>query len=289
MFETFRRSYQIFRESLSVLRQDKEILIFPLLSGILTVLALGGLIFGGVITGFFARFSSSGDHYVQGNILGYTTLFVWYFVSWFIILFFNVAVVQCAKIRLDGGDPTAGDGFRAAAQHLSQIVVWALISASVGVILRMIAERSKLIGRIITGFLGGVWAIATYFIVPVMIFEKRGVKDSITQSTELVRKTWGESLVAAGGVGLFITLLAIPGVLLPIGGMMINIAASIVGFGFMILYWLALAVVSSALTSIYRTSLYLYATEGRTPPGFSEGFIKNAFKEKKGSRSLARA
>jgi len=287
MFGTFRRSYQIFRESLSVLKQDTELLIFPLLSGVFTILAFGGLIFGGVITGFFSRLANSGDHSLQANLLGYAALFVWYFISWFIVLFFNVAVIHCARIRLDGGDPTVGDGFRAAGEHLSQIVLWAAISATVGIILRMIAERSKLIGRIIAGFFGAVWAVATYFIVPVMIFEKRSMKDSIKQSTELIRRTWGESLVAAGGVGLFITLLAIPGLLLPIGGMFINVAAAIVGLGFMVLYWIVLAVISSALTSIYRTSLYLYATEGRVPPGFSDGFIRNAFAEKKGKGAIA--
>jgi len=188
MFNTISRSYHIFRESLWVLRQDKEILIFPVLSGIATILAFGGLVFGGYITGFFSRWAAQGDHSLQGNLLGYGALFVWYFVSWFIVLFFNVGVVQCAQIRLNGGDPTAADGFSAARANLGRIFVWALISATVGVILRLIAERAKIVGRLIAYFVGAAWSIATYFIVPVMIFEKRGVGDSLALVARSARR-----------------------------------------------------------------------------------------------------
>ncbi len=199
---TIRRSYAIFLESLRVLSKDKEILIFPLLSGIITIIAFVTMVFAGATSGLLREFQGG------NRVLGYVVLFVWYFVSWFIVLFFNVAVIECASIRLRGGDPTVADGFRASMQHLGRIVVWALISATIGVILRVIAERAKIVGKIISGLLGAVWSIATYFIVPVMIFEKRGIRDSVKQSTQLIAKTWGESLVAAGGIGAFIMLLA---------------------------------------------------------------------------------
>lgn len=277
MFSTIQRSYTIFRQSLSVLRQDKEILVFPLLSGIFTLVAMAGLVFGGVATGFFQRIVESGDRSLEANVLGYAALFVWYFVSWFIVLFFNVGVVACARIRLEGGDPTVADGFRAARENLKAIVVWALISATVGLILRMIAERSRLIGQLIAKFLGAAWAIATYFIVPVMIFEKRGAKESMTSSTQLISRTWGESLVAAAGVGIIIMLLGIGGLAFPIIGIFISPRAVAIGLGVMVLYWIILAILSSALTGIYRTGLYLYAREGKLSSGFGESLVQSAF------------
>jgi hypothetical protein len=280
MFATLRRSYLIFRQSLAILSQDKELLLFPLLSGIFTMLAFGSMVFGGVTTGLFEHLSKSGDRSIQGNLTGYALLFVWYFISWFIVIFFNVAVIHCAKMRLDGGDPTVADGFRAAAQHLPRIAMWALISASVGLILKVIAERGKLVGKIISGLLGAGWSIATYFIVPVMIFENRSLRDSVRQSTALISKTWGESLVAAGGIGAFAMLMAIPGLALPIIGMFISATAAIALLGTMVVYWIGLAVVSSALSAIFRTGLYLYAAEGRTPPGYDEDYVKNAFAPK---------
>ena len=270
----FRRSYAIFVESLRVLAKDKEILIFPVLSGIITIIAFVTIVFAGHSSGLLREFQAG------NRVLGYVVLFVWYFVSWFIVLFFNVAVIACASIRLRGGDPTIADGFRASMQHLGRIAVWALISATVGVILRVIAERAKLIGRIISGLLGAAWSIATYFIVPVMIFEGRSIGDSVKQSTQLVAKTWGESLIAAGGIGAFIMLLAVGGLALPIAAIFISPTAALVALGVMVVYWIALSIVSAALSGIFRTALYLYATEGRTPAGFTPEYVQNAFAAK---------
>ena len=289
MITALRRSYHIFRESLSVLMKDTELLIFPLLSGIFTILAFGGMAFGGYITGFFQRWAASGDHSLQGNIMGYAALFVWYFVSWFIVLFFNVAIIHCAKMRLDGGDPTVADGFRASMQHIGRIAAWALVSATVGIILRIIAERAKFVGALIARFLGAAWAIATYFIVPVMIFEKRSLKDSIGQSTQLIRKTWGESLIAAGGIGAFSMLLILPSFLMPIAGLLISTAAFLGGLLAMVIYWIGLAIVTSALGGIFRTALYLYAAEGRSPEGFNAEYVQNAFAPKGGKAALQTA
>src|SRR5207244_8602379 len=143
---------------LTVLSKDKEILIFPFLSGVITILAFATMIFGGVSTGFFERLSN--DRSLDANLLGYAGMFVWYFVSWFIVLFFNVAVIHCANIRLRGGDPTVADGFRASLQHIGRIAAWALVSATVGVILRFLADRANVIGKIIVGLLGAAWSIA---------------------------------------------------------------------------------------------------------------------------------
>jgi hypothetical protein len=286
MFTALRRSYHIFRESLSVLAKDKEILVFPLLSGIITMAVLGSMIFGGVVSGFFQRWEATGDHSLEGNLIGYAVLFVWYFVSWFIVLFFNVAVIHCAKIRLDGGDPTVADGFRASMQHIGRIAAWALISASVGLILRIIADRAKFLGKIISSILGAAWAVATYFIVPVMIFEKRSLRESVRQSIDLIKRTWGESLIAAGGIGAFTMLLILPSLAMPIVGLLIGVEAFLGGLLAMIVYCIALAIVSSALAGIFRTALYLYAAEGRTPEGFNPEYVEHAFAAKGGKAVL---
>src|ERR1700719_1111575 len=273
---TIRRSYAIFMESLRILGKDKEILIFPLLSGLITIVAFATMVFAGMTSGLFREFQAG------NRVVSYAVLFVWYFVSWFIVLFFNVAVIQCASIRLRGGDPTIADGFSASMQHLGRIAAWALISATVGIILRVIADRAKIVGKIVVGLVGAVWSIATYFIVPVMIFEGRSIGDSVKQSTQLIKKTWGESLIAAGGIGAFIMLLAVGGLILPIAAMFISATAALIALGVMVIYWIALSVVSAALSGIFRTALYLYAAEGRTPEGFTPDYVQNAFKVKSG-------
>lgn len=286
MGNVFSRSFHIFKESLAVLRQDTEILIFPVLSGIFTMIAMAGMIYAGVITGFFARLGDGSE--LESNVLGYSGLFLWYFVSWFIVIFFNVAVIHCARMRFEGSDPTVGDGFRASTSHLGRIAAWALVAATVGLVIRIASDRAKFIGKIVASIAGAAWAIATFFIVPVIIFEKKSIKDSIKQSAELVKKTWGESLVSAGGVGLFMMMLGAAGLILPLAGMFISVQAAVIGLGIMAFYWLGLMVVSSALTGIFRAGLYLYATEGKLPKGFSPAYVQGAFGAPKGKGAPAR-
>lgn len=282
MFEALRRSYQIFRQSLTILAKDKELLVFPLLSGIVTIVAFIAVVAGGVSSGFFTRMMEN-DRSLQSNALGYFAMFLWYFVSWFVVLFFNVAIVHCARMRLEGGDPTIADGFRASLEHVNRILLWAFISASVGIILRIIADRAKLVGRIIASLMGAAWSIATYFIVPVMIFERRTLRESLSQSTSLIAKTWGESLLAAAGIGAFTMLLGLAGLALPIAGLLIDARVALAGLLLAIAWWILLAIISSALGSIFRTALYMYASTGQSPSGYSSDFVQNAFVAKKGS------
>src|SRR5437868_15435631 len=107
---TIRRSYAIFVESLRILAKDKEILIFPFLSGVITIVAFLTMVVAGHNSGLLQEFQAG------NRLLGYVVLFVWYLVSWFIVLFFNVAVLQCASIRLRGRHPTVAGGFTASVQ-----------------------------------------------------------------------------------------------------------------------------------------------------------------------------
>ncbi len=272
------RSFEIFKASLEVLKKDKEILLFPILSGTFTVVAFLLLAFGGWVTGFFAAIAREEGLDQSAQVLGYAALFVWYFVSWFIVLFFNTALVACARIRMEGGDPVTADGFKAAMDNLGAIAMWAAVSATVGVILQVIADRMKGLGDILKGLLGAAWSIATFFIVPVLIFEKRSLGESIKQSTRLVKATWGEALTAHVGVGLVSFLISIPAVAFPIlGGVLFDGIGVVVGLGIMILWWLGVAILSAALTGIFRTGLYLYATKGEVPSGLPAGLVKGAF------------
>lgn len=279
---TIRRSYALFTESLKVLAKDKELLVFPVLSGLITIVAFLSMVVAGVTSGIMENFRDN-----ENEPLAYAILFVWYFVSWFIVLFFNVAIVHCASIRLRGGDPTVADGFRAATQHLGRIAAWALISATVGLIVRFISDKSNILGKIIIGLVGAAWSIATYFIVPVMIFEHRSLRDSVKQSTRLIAKTWGEAVVSGVSIGLFSMLLALAGLVIPVAAFFISATAGLIALALLGVYWLALAIVTAALSGIFRTALYLYATEGRTPDGFSPEYVQNAFKPKGARRALA--
>lgn len=274
MVEVFEKSFRLVRECFSVLKKDKELLWFPILSGVVSIIIFVSFLIPLLLSGLI------------GTWVFYGTLFLFYILSYGVVIFFNAALIACAKIRLSGGDPKVRDGMKVAVQRFARIIEWAVVSATVGIILRALSDRSRGIGRIIIGVLGMVWSIVTYFVLPVMIFEDVGVGKAIKRSVELLRKTWGENLIGTISIGVFFFLLAIPGFLAIVGAFFILIfqeqllLAGVI-FAIAILYFLLLAVVNASLNSIFVTALYMYADSGKVPSAFSPELIKNAFDKKK--------
>src|SRR5206468_674804 len=98
-----------------------------------------------------------------------------------------------------------------------QILAWALVSATVGVLLRAI-ESNRQVGRFVSMILGTAWTIITYFVVPVLVVEKTGPFKAVGRSIELLKKTWGEALIGNFGLGFFEFLVVLPGILILIVG-----------------------------------------------------------------------
>src|SRR5581483_11173043 len=109
-------------------------------------------------------------------------------------------------------------GFRAAMARLPQIFAWALVSATVGVLLKVIENAHERVGAIIADLLGLAWSIMTFFVVPVLVVERVGPVDAVKRSISLLRETWGEALVGRAGLGFILFLLALPLILVAIVG-----------------------------------------------------------------------
>ena len=266
-FERLRIGWQLTKVSLSILRREKGLIVLPFLS-LLTTGVAWILFFIGIF--FFAPTPTN----PFGSVFFYAGLAVVYFVTFFVSIYFNAAVMGAAMIRLNGGDPTISDGLKVANENLRRIAGWALLSATVGLILRAIAERAGIIGRIIAGFAGAAWGVITYLVVPVLIFEKVGPWAAVKRSGSLLRKTWGEAMGGYFSLGAIFILLALPGLLLLIGGVAIGgIAGLLVGAGIAVVYWLILGLLGAAAQSILVTALYRYATTGKLGFGFPEGLL----------------
>jgi hypothetical protein len=193
-----------------------------------------------------------------------------------VITFFNAAIVGSAVIRLSGGDPTFGDGLRTATSRLPQILAWAALAATVGLVLRAIEERSEKIGQLVAGLMGAAWSIATFLVVPVLVVEQLGPIDALKKSTSLLRKTWGDQLVSGAAFGLIFFLLALPGFGLMFAGFLAGVKVGLVGLVLGGLYLLLLALVHSALQAIFEAAVYLYAEKGAAPELFGQELLSGA-------------
>src|SRR5216117_2750121 len=266
-FERLRIGWQLTKVSLGILRKEKGLIVLPFLSLLLTGAAW--LVFLISIFSFTATPTNP-----FGYWLFYVGLAIVYYVTFFVSIYFNAAVMGAAMIRLNGGDPTISDGLKVARQNIRRIAGWALVTATVGLILRAIAERFGFIGRIIAGIAGAAWGIVTYLVVPVLIFEKIGPWAAVKRSGSLLRQTWGE---AAGGylsLGGIIVLLALPALLAPLLGFLLGgVIGLVVGLGIAVVYWLILGLVGSAAQSILVTALYRYATTGKLGFGFPQDLL----------------
>ena len=283
MFQRLSNSWELVKASAAVLRSDKELVIFPIVSAVGSVIVLATFAIPMFLAGMFDSMYVDGKGFQP---LGMLVAFLFYLVQYTVIFFANTALVGAALIRLRGGDPTVADGFRIASQRLGPILGYALISATVGMVLRAIAERAGFIGRIVISLIGFAWNIATYLVVPVLAAEDIGPIDAVKRSTQLLKRTWGEQLVGNAGVGAVFGLMMF-GVFL-IGIPLIVLAAiseslALVGIAVLlvVLAALALGVISSTLTGIYSAAVYRFAAEGEVGDGFSAEMIQSAFRTKK--------
>lgn len=276
----FQRSWALAKASLDVLRSDKELLVFPLVAAIATLIVAATFILPMFGLGLLDRAADGAARPVL-----YVWGFAFYLVQYFVIFFFNSALVGAAMIRLDGGDPTVADGLRIARSKWLPILGYAAIAATVGLILRAFEERAGFLGRIVIGFIGVAWTVATFLTVPILVARDIGPVDAVKESASLLKKTWGENLIGSGGIGLVLGLfnvaLILLGVMLAVflAGQGLSVLAVTVGV-VTVLAAITVALVQSALSGIYSAALYRFAVAGDAPQGFDGMLLRDAFQRK---------
>lgn len=279
------RSWALLKASAAVLHSDKSLLLFPLLSGLCTlVVAASFLIPVGVMT----MGSGLAGPEVQAGMspATYLLLFGFYLVQYFVIIFFQSALTAVALMHLRGEPASVGAGFALARAKLPQILGYALIAATVGVLLRMVQERLGLIGRMVIGFIGLAWTVATFLVVPVLVSKDVGPVDAVKHSVELLKRSWGENLIGQGGIGivfgLLMVLAAIVGAMLIAGAVALqSLGAIVLTVVVVVLGFVLLGLIQSSLQGIYAAALYRYAEAGEVSVGFDQALLQQAFAPKK--------
>lgn len=294
MFAPIGNSFRLFRTTLHVLSHDKELLVFPLVSGIASVvllLSFGAGMYGSGLFDAVIERADRDDGAISGAEIAATLLLLlFHFVNFFIMTYFNSALIGAAYIRLGGGDPTVADGFAAANQRLGAILGYSMIAATVGLILQALQNQSRnnVLGRIVIGLIGMAWTLITYLVVPVLVIERVGPIEAIRRSTRLLKESWGEQIVANFGFGLLGFLLMLPGVAaVGIAGWYTasqggSAAVLIATIACAVLYWVLLAIVLTALRGIYTAALYCYATN-QEPRGFPVELLAEGFSPRQGT------
>ncbi len=278
MFEKISTGWQFAKDSYSIIRWNKKLLIFPIVSmvaALVVILSFALPVFG---TGLADEWLESESMPIEGWI----TLFAFYFCNYFVIVFFNAGLIACTMQALDGQEVSVGYGFRIASKRLPQIASWAFLSAIVGVLLNAIESNDKG-GRIIRAILGTAWTVMTYLAVPFIVLQGNGPFGAIKNSLSAIKKTWGESLVGHFSLGLIAFLITLPIILL--GGAMLYFTAGSMPMLILSLVIIAIgiflaAAASAAADMIFKALLYSYATGKTLPENLNTDFYSQAFMPK---------
>jgi len=203
-----------------------------------------------------------------------------------VIVFFNTALAGVALARLRGEPAGLAEGFALARSRLGSIFGYAVIAATVGMLLRSLQERLGLVGRFVVGLIGLAWTVATFLVVPVLASEDVGPVDAVKRSAELLRQTWGENLIGNAGLGAVFGVVVFLAALLLAGPFIGAVAAhSIVGMvlagAVLVLGLTMLGLVQSTLQGIYAAALYRYAEAGEVGGGFDQALLESAFRQKR--------
>ena len=292
--DTIRRGWTLSKLSFSVIKADPELLLYTFLSAIMVFVTIGAAAYPG-----YAAEQSEESHWAMtdpavlengdpqmemneetgelepagreltGEYMAW--IFLTYMAGAIIVVFWNSAIIVSAHERLTGGDPTIMTGIKAAFSRIHIIILWGIIAGTVGLLLRIARDAAnknskggmKFVAMAVLWLVEIAWWVYTFFIIPMIVLEKKGVREGLRDGRSLFGKTWGENVTSGLGIG-FISLvgivfsLVVAGLIYftisPIGGIIIGVA--LIGI---IVLWANTAEV------VVVAALYEFAKTGKMP------------------------
>ena len=273
IFDRFSNGWTIAQNSFAVLKENRSLIVFPILSGISMMI---------VIATFITAMLAANDWNTQllddqSRVAQYGILFIYYLINYTVIVFFNTALVHCTHLYFNGEEPTIRKGLQFSLSRMGAILSWAVFAATVGTILRVLQDNFGRIGKIVVGLIGIAWSIATFFVVPIIANENLGPIAAFKRSSQLVKEKWGESLGASFSFGLIqlaaFALLAIP--CFAIGYLIHPIAGIILG----VLGVFTIIVIFNAAKVVFVSAIY-YNIQGDPVKHYNQALADNLFIEK---------
>ena len=274
-FTRLSNGWHLAMNSFAVLKENRQLILFPVLSGISMVLVISSFAVVALAAAGWdvESFRDTDTH----NVLNYVVVFLYYLVNYFIIVFFNTALVHCTHLYFMGEEVTIKKGLQFSMSRIGAIFAWAAFAATVGTALRLLQDNLGRIGKIIVGLIGIVWSVATFFVVPVIAYENAGPLAAFKRSTELMKQKWGESLAANFSFGLvqFVLVIGLAFICFLLGWF-IHPVSGIILF---IVGLFSIVVVMSAARTIFISAVY-HNINGDPIKHFNQQLADNLFEHK---------
>ena len=282
-FDTIGRGWTLSKLSFSVVKADPELLLYTFLSAIMVFATIGAASYpvyeaDQTTESHWAFTNEKIDAQTGESIGGEMTeaymawIFVTYMIGSIVVVFWNTAIIASAHERLTGGDPTIMTGIRAAFSRIHIIILWGIIAGTVGLLLRIARDAiqnndkahpaMKMVAYIMLLLVEVAWWMYTFFIIPMIVLEKKGIREGLRDGRSLFGKTWGENVTSGLGIGL----ISLIGIAISLGisflifmiSPMLGITVGVILVGILILW-------ANTAEVVVVAALYEFAKTGKMP------------------------
>jgi len=274
----FRRGWALTKKSWTLLKENRELVRFPLYGAFATI-PLAVVFLG---PGLYLLDDGSLGPAIPLLVLGVYVLSI-------VGVYFSVGLAAAANMIFSGQSATVSDGLAVSRERFSQICGWAAISTAISVLMGVLENQGGVLGDIAARLVGMAWSLVTFLAVPVIAIEGTGPFETLKRSGSIFRKRWGQQItgnVAIGGLIFLAGLL--PAAILIGGGVLLWSSASFAGALLVVIGALVMAIallISKSLSGIFGVALYRYAVESEAVGGFTAEDMESAVKVKKGGRN----
>jgi hypothetical protein len=243
---------------------------------------------------FYGTIDSTGSRSYSATLPGFLLLVVSSYMATVATYYYGVALSSHVLAIFRGAPSEYKQHIALARKRFTAIAVYALIATVVGYLLRLLEERFKLVGFIISRILGALWSLATSFVLPIIADSTESGPQSIKHSVSLFKANWGETIVSRISlIGFIVILYVVIGLPLVIFlaivlGSTIGIVGMIIALAIYLIGAIILAVLNALASNILNVCLYYYAQYKVIPPAFSPELLASVFIEKKKKKNATR-
>jgi len=259
----FHAVVELSKASWRVLRGNPRLVWFPVLS----LVSLIGLLM------IVAPILAPGDDETPWLLLIVITA-----ITYVTHVFFTVALTSEALRALRGEPPSITNGLAAATTRLPAIATLSAITGTFGLALGTFGRSRHVAVKVARAIVGTAWSLATYLAIPVMVQERRGGLTSLRRSSDLFRRTWGETTLSEVGIRVLTAHLGLILVLVAVA--LIDLLGDSIGILVVLALVVAAFAIIGTLEAIYRSALYVFAAEGVIPEPFDSPELEEIWRAK---------
>ena len=270
------RGLRLVGEGFTMARDEPWLMMVPVVAFFVQVVILGVAaltIYPALHAGQAAAGGSAG---VRLSASQWAVIVVAGVLTMFVSVVSHATIIARVMARFHGQRVTNVQAARAALTKSHQLLAWAFINFVVMSLLRGIGNRG-ILGALIGWVLRAGWMLASFFVVPAILFENKGAVASIKRSVALCRSRWGENIVGNGALGLIGSVAILLDVLVAVvlGSVFapIGLAVGVIGL-------IAVLVMLTVASGAFTAALYWFAVTEQAPGHYSLGDLQSAYRQK---------